>query len=494
MLARLLLAGVVLAASPRAAFERLGPMISKQVGERVTVHVERLVGHRVDFDVSFPQGLPERFVGYADGGRVSWLTACFVREYYGRMCGNTPAGAAQEHLPHAVLPSRFAHPADPGLIRPVALAIAKDGSLLILDSSRAELLRRTPAGALRLVMPTTSQAIAVGRDGSIYLADGRRVQVRAPNGTLRLLPEQFDAVGGLATFGGHLYVETGNDIVELHDGKATTVVRPRSFFSPDLFAIGGNGDFYVYSGGTKTIEELTRSGRRLHEWQAYAHGLATAPDGSIVVGTQGGQLLRVRGGTMSTVADLGSGRPFGFPFQEDGVAVGADGTIYIDTDVGNGYGNRTALAAVDPDGHASLLRTTTPLAATLPAGYRASTCPSLAELRRFDAAATKAAVRAAQVIDIPPFTRGLRLSDPSWWPGFYTDQIDGQYEVGRHHVYTVGPASADPYSGAVARRCGGPLVRDSLAIVVGRGVYSDQVSHMFFLDRNGRALLYWQHT
>jgi len=59
---------------------------------------------------------------------------------------------------------------------------------------------------------------------------------------------------------------------------------------------------------------------------------------------------------------------------------------------------------------------------------------------------------------------------------------------------TVGPASADPYSGAVARRFGGPLVRDSLAIVVGRGVYSDQVSHMFFLDRNGRALLYWQHT
>jgi len=83
---------------------------------------------------------------------------------------------------------------------------------------------------------------------------------------------------------------------------------------------------------------------------------------------------------------------------------------------------------------------------------------------------------------------------PSWWSGFYADQIDGRYGIGRHHVYTVGPASGDPYSTVLVRRCGAALVRTSLAIVVGRGVYSDQVSHMFFLDRNGRALLYWQHT
>ena len=120
-------------------------------------------------------------------------------------------------------------------------------------------------------------------------------------------------------------------------------------------------------------------------------------------------------------------------------------------------------------------------------------CPSPAGLRQFDAAAQKAAIRAAQVVDIPPFDRGLRLSDPSWWSGFYTDQIDGRYEIGRHHVYTVGPASADPYSAALAHRCGAALVRRSLAVVVGRGVYSDQVSHMYFLDRDGRALLYWQH-
>jgi len=74
MLVRLLLAGVVLA-SPRAAFERLAPMISKDVGEPVKVRVERVSGHRIDFEVVYRQGDDDRFVGYADGNRVSRLTA-----------------------------------------------------------------------------------------------------------------------------------------------------------------------------------------------------------------------------------------------------------------------------------------------------------------------------------------------------------------------------------------------------------------------------------
>ncbi len=495
MLVRLLLAGVVLAgASPRGAFERLAPIASKEVGEPVRVQVERVTGNRVDFEVVYRYGGADHFVGYADGDRVSWLTACFIREFYGKLCGPPPAGTTGEGIPQWILPARFAHPTVPGLIRPEALAVEPDGSLLIADANRDELFRRSPDGSLHAVVPIAGwkATVAVAPNGAIYIGDGKRVHVLA-HGSERTLPQRFRQVSSLAYFDGHLYVETGNAIVELRNGKATTVVRPRGFFSPDLFAVGGDGRFYVYSGGTKTIEELTRSGTKLHEWQAYAHGLATAADGSIVVGTQGGKLLRIRDGKLLTVADLGSGRPFGFPFQEDGVAVAPDGTIYTDTFVGNGYTNQTALAAVTPDGKARLVRTTTPLAATLPPGMTTG-CPAPTGLQSFDATARKAAVRSAEVIDITPFDRGLTLSDPSWWSGFYTDQIDGRYGVGRHHVYTVGPASADPYSAALVRRCGATLVRRSLAIVVGHGVYSDQVSHMFFLDRNGRALLYWQHT
>jgi hypothetical protein len=38
------------------------------------------------------------------------------------------------------------------------------------------------------------------------------------------------------------------------------------------------------------------------------------------------------------------------------------------------------------------------------------------------------------------------------------------------------------------------LVRRSLVIVIGPSAYSSQISHLYFLDRNGRPLLYWQHT
>lgn len=472
MLARLLLAAVVAAiGSPHG----------------IAVHVERVARSRVDFDVVYPHGQPDRFVGYADHGRPTWLTTCFVREFYGKLCGTPPADAAQEPLPRWILPARFAHPLDPGLVRPEALAVAKDGSVLILDSFREELFARAPDGSLRALTPTTASAIAVAPDGAVYLADGARVRVLG-HGTLR---RRFGQVRSLAFApNGTLFVGTSADVVEA-DGRV--VVHGAGPFSPDGIAVGGDHRLYVYSSGSKQIFEFTLRGKKLHAWTAYANGLATAPDGSVVVGTQGGALFRIHDGKLSTIADFGEGRPFGFPFQPDGVAVGLGGTIYADTFVGNGYTNQTALAAVTPGGHAHLLRTTTPLSRTLPPGMTTG-CPSPDGLRSFDAAATKAAIRAAQVVDIPPFARGLRLSDPSWWAGFYADQIDGRYQIGRHHVHAAAPASADPYSGAVSKRCGAALVRDSLAIVVGHGVYSDQVSHMFFLDRDGRALLYWQHT
>jgi hypothetical protein len=507
MLVRVLLAGALLAGvSPRGAFERLASGISKDVGETVHVRVERVAGSRVDFDVVYRSGIADRFVGYAAGGRVSWLTACFLREFYGKLCGSAPAGARHEGIPTWVLPARFAHPVDPGLIRPEALAVAKDGSLLIADTYRDELFRRAADGSLHAVAPIAGwkATVAVAPSGAVYLGDGSRIHVLG-HGTL---PQRFVNLTSLAFApDGTLYVGANESIFAVApNGSTRTVLRTgptyhrivvdgRRYgsFEPDHMTVGGNGHLYVFSYSGKTLFEITPSGKPLRLWVTYAHGLATAPDGSVVIGTQFGPVQRIRDGKLSTVADLSRGVSSAVDFQEDGVAVAPDGTIYVDTFSGNGYTNQTALAAVSPAGKARLLRTTTPLAATLPPGMTTG-CPSPAGLRAFDASARTSAIHAAQVVDIPPFDRGLRLSDPSWWAGFYTDQIDGRYEIGRHHVYSVGPASADPYEAAVAHRCGAALVHDSLAVVVGRGVYSDQVSHMFFLDRNGRALLYWQHT
>lgn len=505
MFVRLLLAGVVLA-SPRAAFERLAPMVSKLVGDPVKVRVESVAGNRVDFDVVYRPDVADRFVGYADGNRVSWLTACFLREFYGKQCAPMPIGAASAGTPEWVLPAHFAHPADPGLIRPEALAIAKDGSLLIADTYRDELFRRAPDGSLHAVAPIDGwkATVAVAPSGEIYIGDGSRIHMLG-HGTL---PQRFAQVYSLAFApDGTLYVGGSGFIVAVApNGSRRTVfrtgpkfdqivVRGRRYggFEADNMAVGGNGDLYVFSFSGKEIYEMTPFGKPLRMWTTYAHGLATAPDGSVVIGTQFGAVQRIRDGKRVAVADLSGGVASAINFQEDGVAVAPDGTIYVDTFTGNGYTNQTALAAVTPDGKARLLRTTTPLAATLPPGMTTG-CPSPTGLQSFGAAARNAAVRAAEIVDMAPFDRGVALSDPSWWSGFYTDQIDGRYGIGRHHVYTLGPASADPYSAALVRRCGAALVRRSIAVVVGHGVYSDQVSHMFFLDRNGRALLYWQHT
>jgi hypothetical protein len=165
-----------------------------------------------------------------------------------------------------------------------------------------------------------------------------------------------------------------------------------------------------------------------------------------------------------------------------------------------------------PTGRAQLLPIASPPTATLPAvgaagfprslyppartarpGAEPAACPSSESLRAFTRAARATAVREAATIDTD-FQLGLRASDRAWWPGLYADWIDGGYEPGRHDVLATEPAAKDVYSPAVATACGTALLRRSIVVVVGPSAYSRQVSHLYFLDRAGRPLLYWQHT
>jgi hypothetical protein len=120
-------------------------------------------------------------------------------------------------------------------------------------------------------------------------------------------------------------------------------------------------------------------------------------------------------------------------------------------------------------------------------------CPSPSGVRPFGASARTQAVREAKVLDTG-FWGDLGVSDRAWWPGVYADAVDTFYDPGAHRVVSLGAAADDLYAGAVTRSCGQALVDKSLAIVVGPSEYSSQVSHLYFLDREGRALLYWQHT
>jgi hypothetical protein len=248
--------------------------------------------------------------------------------------------------------------------------------------------------------------------------------------------------------------------------------------------------------------------------------MATAPGGGILDADHFAVLRRIADGRASILFDpsktpiAGYTRPGagGGVFQPDGVAVGPDGTIYMSTVIGNGYSDQTALAEIAPDGSARLLQITTPVTSTLPAlgrpgfpadlypapttttqGTDLAACPAPAGLQAFDAAARRQAIKTSKWIDTG-FYKGLRRSDRAWWPGFYTDQINGLYQGGQHSVVGVHPAAADLYAPAVIHDCGANLIQHSIVVVIGRSDYSDQVSHLYFLDRNGHALLYWQHT
>jgi sugar lactone lactonase YvrE len=529
----------------------------------------------VDFDVTVhghPSGsFVERYSGdaVAQGGTwlVSWSTACFLIESQNELCPNSPVGLTTP-LP---LPSELSEPSsgtpDPGLVDPEALAVEPDGSLLIVDQSRDQILRRLPDGRLGVVAGTGAvgysgdggpatkaeldhpSGLAVEPNGTIYVADTNDHRVRAisPSGTITTVAGngtagdagdgvtavrgELEQPDGLALApDGTLYIADGTDVREVSPtGLITTFVRPsgryddvtvggESFnFEPQWVALDASGDLFIFSGSVKELIEASPSGKLLRAWQYYANAMATAPDGSVIIAEHGAALQRITAGARSTVVNFITTKMAGFgtpgiagPFEPQGVAVGRDGEIYTDTAVGNGYTTQTALAEVSPEGKAQLLRTSSTLASTLPAagtpGFPSADypepvasrggmneCPSPSGLRPFDAGARAQAVREAKVLDTG-FWTNIRLSDRAWWPGVYADAVDGFYDPGAHRVVSVGAATDDLYAAAVAQSCGEALVRGSLAIVVGPSGYSSQVSHLYFVDRNGRALLYWQHT
>jgi len=494
------------------------------------------------------------------GGRwtVGWATACFVAETNDATCPTPPPDAAILPLPSTPLDRAPAHTPALGLIFPGALAIAPDGDLLIADSGRDQLLARSPTGALRVVAGTGATGhsgdggpaiaatldfrygpvtIAVAPDGTLYLSQpaAQRIRVIEPDGTISTLPAHLPGLAGLALApSGTLFAAVGNAIDEITPSGAVSTFaagrgrrhqlwigdRDHGYFAPELVALDGMGDVYAFSSSPKYLVEFSPSGTPLRAWTSYDTALATAPDGSIVVGDHGAGLDRVAGGRLTSLVNLLKLPIDGYPsggagsgaFQPDGVAVAADGTIDIDTALGNGWTTETAIAAVAPDGHAQILPITTPLLDTLPAlgaaGFPTSrypapaparaagalaACPSSAGLERFDAAARAQAIAAARTIDVS-FHTGLLDSDRAWWPGLYGDRLAADYQIGRHAVGSVGPATGDLYAPAVRRACGAALLARSLAVVIHRSAYSFQVSHLYFVDRDGRALLYWQHT
>lgn len=477
-----------------------------------------------------------------------------------------PAPSKGAETPGYTAPST--HPFVPtralDLIQPTTLATLPNGDLLILDSSRDQILKLTPRGVLSVFAGDgriglsgdggparnaeldlgyfSSASMVVTPRGSVdFLDDGScRIRQVSRNGIIRtILRMPLSRVYPSGTScpidafalspSGDIYLAFNSTIERLGAGgpplfvagarhldthAVTTVTAAHIAFLPSALTFNPNGDLFIWNQSPKLIFELSRHGRlRALAGSSYAHQLTTAPDGRVFAGTQGGliQEITTRGvrGLYSVVPKHVDGLHWGSDqgFQEDGIAITTNGTVYVDNSQGNGWGAGSVLVRITHARRAALVPIRTPLAATLPKlgapGFPASlypasrpshgralaSCPSEAGLERFTPQAVADARRIAAGYLTSQFAADIVVTDRSWWAADFNAFTDGT-SGGRHTITSVGPASQTAAAAGIARACGTKLVQDSLAVSLGASPYSNFTGTLYLLDRAGHPLVY----
>jgi hypothetical protein len=323
----------------------------------------------------------------------------------------------------------------PDLLQPSTLATLPNGNLLILDSSRDQILVLRADGELSVFAGTgrlgfsgdggparyadldftyfSSAGMMVTRAGAVdFLDDGTcRIRQVGSDGSIRTIfrfPLIKQRPGGtacpisafVASPTGALYLATSSQVERVSASghlvwvagsskssnyEPTHPTRSNVALEPDALAFDRAGDLFISSFALKLVYELTPTGTLTDLGQSYADQLTVDPSGQMLVGTHGGFIQKITAAGIKPFynvtprrAGINWGRDQGF--QEDGIAVTKTGTIYVDNAQGNGYGDGTVLVRISPTNHASLAAIRTPLAATLPKvgahGFPVSTYPA----------------------------------------------------------------------------------------------------------------------
>jgi sugar lactone lactonase YvrE len=296
--------------------------------------------------------------------------------------------------------------------RPGALAIGPNGNLYMTDDLRNQILERLPSGRFMAVAgngiagfsgdggPASSAelnypaGITFGPGGTLYISDQNNGRIRAvsPAGTITTIAGNGTLLGFVkdgtpalqaplepfaTTFGpgGSLYVATGEQVVRLDpDGTFTNVLGVNIYTGrsgiggpavdasadgPDGLTFDSSGNMYVFGFDAKAILMVDPHGIVHSLGSLYPRGpsgLTTLPDGSAVamdelgvdkLSPHGFQTL-VSFPTTDKVSYLGV-----TGFSPSGIAVGSNGTIYLDTFYGNGFADKSALIMIPAEGSES---------------------------------------------------------------------------------------------------------------------------------------------
>ena len=153
----------------------------------------------------------------------------------------------------------------------------------------------------------------------------------------------------------------------------------------------------------------------------------------------------------------------------------------------------------------ALARTSGPPSALYPPplkaapGHGLALCPSHRGLEAFTASSGRAALEAAGSYDRRSLETDLDNSDPAWWPDVRVMWRSGRPQSGlvNHTVVGSVPATRSGFAAFLAPACGDWTLERSLVVTIGprqsgRGPHCVACnSQLFFIDRDGRALIYY---
>jgi hypothetical protein len=463
--------------------------------------------------------------------------------------------------PPAASARAFVPTRSPDLIEPTTLATLANGDLLILDSSRDQILELRPDGDLSVFAGNgrlgsggdggpardaeldftdfSFAEMAVTPDGTVDLLDNGACRIRAvsPDGIIRTILRvplakwsqggTYCPISGFAVSPtGVPYIATTSEIERVSasghlvwvagaHGSAAYLTPSHVAFYPSALAFNSTGDLDIWNNSPKLIFQLAPNGRLTQlAGVSYAHQLTTGLNGTVLAGTQDGEIQEITSAGVrpfySVVPKRVTGIHWGHDgaFQEDGIAVTKTGTIYVDNAQGNGFGAGSVLVRISPTKHAALAPIRTPLDATLPKldapGFPASlypaaqgshgtvlsSCPSDKGLQRFSPSVVAQAAQIAKTYNSGQFAADVAVTDRSWWTADFNRYASGN--LGGSHVVTrETPASKSPAATGLTAACGHELVGDSIAVRVGPSASSDFAGTLYLLDRNGHPLVYY---